>query len=383
MKKNILITNGRFPATLDLIRNLSNCGSKIIVAETSLFHYCATSNANAKNYLIPSPRECEEGYIQRILEIIDLEKIDLFIPGWEDALIVSKHLHRFNENVAFTSDFSTLDSLHNKWEFHLLLKGLGFNSAKSYLIDNESELNTLPFSSFYLKYIYSRGTEGTFFVKNLQKVPKIQINRSNPILVQEKLKGQQYCTYSICHNGKIKAHATYPLHYQSYNHKKTRGNYCLSFEEIEHKEIFSFVCSFVEKINYTGSIAFDIFDENGIIIPLECNPRITSGITLLTSKNNLINAFFNTNKDIIFPEKGIQKQLFLPSLLFASKSAISNGSFAPFIKTLFFTKDLIFNIKDLKPFFFQPFIALHQFYLKYKYKKSIISSYSHDLDYEG
>lgn len=383
MNNTILITNGRFPATLDLIRNLSKSGHKVIVAETSLIHYCATSKANARNVLIPSPRENEEEYILKILEVIEEEKVDLFIPAWEDALVVSKNLQRFKKGVAFTSSYDLVHSLHNKWEFSNLIQKLGFHTPKTMFIKSKEDLSKVPFENFYLKPSYTRGSEHAFYIKDKatllakKKLPKF------PILAQEKLDGDQFCTYTVCHNGKITAHATYPLHYQKFDKTKTRGHYCLSFEDAKHDSIFAFVKKFAEMTGYTGSLAFDIFEKDGKLSILECNPRLTSGVTLLTDNLSLADAYLNPfNNEPIFPKEGACSQFFLPSLLFASKTAIRNGSVVPFVKTLFRTKDIVFRKKDMKPFFFQPIIGLYQIYLKFKYKESVISSYSHDLDYE-
>ena len=383
MKKTILITNGRFPATLDLIRNLAKSDVRVIVAETSLYHYCSTSKANARNYIIPGPRDSPDAYIDRILEIMKEESVDLFIPAWEDVLVVSKNLDKFDRSRVFTSEYDLVHTLHNKWKFSKLLEEMGIAGPKTYLIKSKEELDAIPLSSFYLKSFYSRASEGTYLVTDKKTLPKVSISEKTPVLIQEVAQGKQYCTYSVCHNGKVTAHATYPLHYLQYEGNKSRGTSCLSFEEVEHKEIFSFVKNFAEKTSYTGSLAFDIFDDGGKLTPIECNPRLTCGVTLLTDHECLAGAYFNKCESTIFPKKGRRTQFLLPSIFFATSFSIRNGSFKPFLYTLLRTKDLIFNHRDIMPFFFQPVIGLYQIVLKHRYKESIIASYSHDLDYEG
>ena len=383
MNKNILITGGRFPSALDLIRNLSKSGNKVMVAETTLMHYCSTSKANAKNILIESPRGNEEKYIDKLIKIIQTEKIDLLIPTWEEALVISKYLDKFPKDVPFTSDFSLVHSLHNKWEFFHLVKKLGFNTPATMQITKEEDLKSIPYSSFYLKYSYSRGSNGTIHVKKGESLPKVELCSGNSVLAQEELKGRPYCTYSICHKGEVKAHATYPVHYERLAPTISRGRYCFSFEQVYHDKILATIVDFVKKTGYTGSLSFDIFDEAGEIYFLECNPRITSGLTLLTSHQTLDRAFFNCNEPMLQPMEGEKKQMLCPALFFGTKSAIQNGSFIPYLKTLLTTADLIFSLKDLKPFFFQPFIGMYQIILKHRHKKGATSAFSHDLDFEG
>ena len=317
-----------------------------------------------------------------MLEVIKEEKVDLFIPGWEDALVVAKHLTRFPKGVAFTSNYTLVHELHNKWYFSKLLTRLGFPTPCTYLAKTQAEIENVPFDEFYIKTFYSRASIGTYYVKNKKKLPKIQVSPNTPVLIQEKLKGEQYCTFTICHEGKITAHSTYPLHYHNYDRTKSRGNYCLSLEEVENKAVFAFVEAFIAKTKYTGSIGFDLFEHQGVITALECNPRITAGVTLLSTQGNLAAAFFNETETIIFPEKGRQTQFLIPSLCIALKKAIKNGSFIPVMKTLFKAKDLMFDKGDLVPFFSQPILWFYQLFVKIKHKKSLISSYSYDLDYE-
>lgn len=384
MTKTVLITKGRFPALLNLMRNLAKNGVRVLVAETTLFHFSSLSNANAKNILVPSPRDCPQGYIQRLKEIMEQEKVDLLIPGWEDVLIISKHLHEFPEGKVFTSDFSLIHSLHNKWEFSKLLTRLGFSTPATFIAKSKEDLQNMPFDSFYIKTCYSRASQGTFRVKDKSFLPELDFGSNNLYLAQEECKGRQLCTYSIAHKGKLTAHATYPFAYESLDPSKSRTDYCLSFEVVENPKILKFVEEFVAKTNYTGSIAFDIFIEpDGNLKILECNPRITSGITLMTEDKNLKEAFFNENEKLITPEKETQVQFFLPSLLIKTSKAIKSGSFKPFFKTLFKAKELTFSLKDIKPFLFLPCIGIYYLYLKLKHKKNLISSYSYDFDYEG
>ena len=382
MTKTVLITNGRFPATLDLIRNFAKNGVKVVVAETTLFNYCSTSNANSKNVHIPSPRINEEAFINRLVEIMETENIDLFIPGWEDVITVSKHLNRFKKGTVFTSEFSLISALHNKWEFSKLITRLGYKTPATFLINSKQDIENLPFSSFYLKTCYSRASMGTYFIKNKNNLPKLNFQKEQ-VIAQEPVDGYQFCTYSICHNGKITAHTTYPFHYLRFDKTKSRAKLCLSFEETHHPKIYQFVEEFAEKTNYTGSLAFDIFEEpDGSLTILECNPRLTSGTTLLTLTPNLTDAYFNTTKSVICPPEDAFVQYFLPSLLLMSFASIKNGSFKPFLKSLFAAKEIIFKSDDIKPYLFQPIMAIYYLYLRIKYRTCLYGAYSYDLNYE-
>ena len=118
--------------------------------------------------------------------------------------------------------------------------------------------------------------------------PHLEIKSYNPWIAQEWLEGSKYCTYSICHEGSMRAHATYPVRFA------IDGNSCLTFEAIEHAGIHEWVEKFAKATNFTGQIAFDFIELPGNkLYAIECNPRATSGVHLFKHENQIDKAFFN------------------------------------------------------------------------------------------
>ena len=96
----------------------------------------------------------------------------------------------------------------------------------------------------------------------------MKFDPANPWVAQEYISGQQYHTYSICHNGYITAHATYPSTFTA------KRNTAIVFQHVDHPAIFKWVKTFVEKNQYTGQIGFDFIEtQDGQLSALECNPR--------------------------------------------------------------------------------------------------------------
>jgi hypothetical protein len=117
-----------------------------------------------------------------------------------------------------------------------------------------------------------------------------------PLIAKGYLRGQEICTYSICHSGRITAHTAYPSTF-------TAGQGAtIVFQHIDHPAIFQWVKTFVARNHFTGQIAFDFMQTpDGQIFALECNPRATSGAHLLASHPRFVDAFINPPTDCITP----------------------------------------------------------------------------------
>ena len=125
INKKILLTGVRSLFTLDLARRFNERCFEIYTAETSPFHVCRFSNAIKKHYTIPSPRFESQKFISALVKIAIDEKIDLLIPSFEEIFCISQNVHLFpNSCQVFCSNYSILDSLHNKWAFNKKIEKL-------------------------------------------------------------------------------------------------------------------------------------------------------------------------------------------------------------------------------------------------------------------
>lgn len=380
-RKRFLLMGGRSTSTLDLARQLHAAGHEVLTADTTKWHICGASNAISKSLVIPSPRFEPEAFIKILLEIVNDEKIEMLIPTYEEVIYISKHLEKFPESCSVFSDsFEKLHYLHNKWLFYCRQKNHGIGSPETVLIRSQEDLNNLSISKSYaLKACYSRASQSMLKVTPLQQsMPKIKIEPHNPWIAQEWLEGKRFCTYSICHNGIVKAHATYPVQFS------IEGNSCLNFESVEHSKILEWVNRFVALENYTGQVGFDFFElSNGQIYAIECNPRATNGLLLFKSSDRLDRAFLNSVAAPIYPAIGNRKQIALGMLLYGMKTAYKEKQIPAFLKTLLTTTDVVLNCKDFKPFLFQPFVFGLYMYQILKWRLNLPSYFTYDFNWDG
>ena len=370
-----MLTGARSLFTLDLARRFHEKGYKVFAAETTLHHICRYSNAFENHFIVPSPRFKSEGFINGLVDICKREQIDLVIPTFEEIFCLSKGLDRFPKSCKILcASYETLDQLHNKWHFNKKLETLGVHAPKSYLIHTQKELDAIPFNVPYiLKPSYSRAA--LCIQKVTSKIPpKVKIDPHNPLVAQEWINGEKYCSYSIAHEGKLSAHNVYPVEFS------IDGNACLNFEAISHPNIQEWVQKFVEKENFNGQIAFDFIEtSSGELHAIECNPRGTSGINLFQEKDNFPSAFFNTQEKLVTPTLGYSKKLAWGMLLYGWKS----GQLIKFAKKFIMLEDVIFSKKDLKPFFHQPLLFSVYLVKSLKLRARLPAMFTFDIDWNG
>lgn len=381
MKSRILLTNARSYITLDIARQLHASGHEVYVVETSNAHLCKFSAAVKKSFVVPSPRFATDGFIAALARIINEYKIDLLIPIFEETYYIASHLDKLPKScTVFTLPFEQLEPLHNKWGFMEKLRELGFVTPKTWLIKSNDELTSIPpEGTFALKACYGRASLQVFKVKK-GNIPKdVDILPRNPWIAQEWIEGDRFCSYSICHAGKVNATSIYPVEYA------IGGTSCLTFKPVRHAKIIAWIERLIKLLNYTGQVGFDFIERaDGTLYAIECNPRATSGVHLFNPQDHLSEAFLNTNKDTIYPHADTKKQIAIGMMMYGWKNdSIPNNTILGYLQKLLQTPDVIFSMRDLKPFLFMPYFFAAYVQRSFQLQKPMPAVFTHDIEWNN
>lgn len=379
-KRRTLLTGARSPTALEIARHFHLEGHEVFAVDTRYYHVCRVSNVVEKSFMIPIPGRDPNLFIQSLLAIVEEEHIDLVIPIWEEVLHISKELDRFRNSCdVFCSPFEIMHKLHNKYLFQEELSRLKIVSPKTTLVRTLEDVEKVDIGGPYaLKACYSRGSRAVFKVSQ-GKAPAIQIKANNPWIAQEWIDGERYCSYSICHEGIVRAHAAYPVQYTMPD-----KNSCVAFEAYHHPEILAWVQRFVDGVKYTGQIAFDFIErKDGQLFAIECNPRATSGVHLFQPDDRLSLAFTNETSVLIQAKPGYSKQIITGMVLYGWRLGFAEHRFWKYVKKTFTTKDVTFSWKDLKPFLLQPFIFLSYWITSRRKHSTIPKTFTDDFDWNN
>jgi predicted ATP-grasp superfamily ATP-dependent carboligase len=349
--KNILITYARSPIALNLARHFHAAGHSVYIADSWKFPPSRFSKAIKKCLYVKGPSKDAIGFQNTILDIITRYKIDMVIPLFEETLYLAHIRHLFPAHCQlFAPSFDLLKTLHNKWLMTLKLQELGVDTPPTLLVSKPDDLNCLKDNSGYaLKACYSRGSAAIRRWMPHTPFPDISITPGNPWIAQKWLEGDSFCTYSVCQNGNLLAHATYPVGYTA------QGKGCIVFESIHHQPSLHWIQKLVKKLNYTGQISFDFIETaDKKLYALECNPRATLGALLFHKGTHLDKAFLEGGDTLITPDEATIRQFGIGMLLYGWRAnSCPNNSLKKFIKKFSTTRDAIFERNDLKPFFLQ------------------------------
>lgn len=303
--RRILLTGGRAPATLELARLLRAAGHKVFAAESAPYHLCRASRAVERSFPVPAPAFDPAGFAAALARIADECRIDALIPTCEEIFHVSRELDRFAGHCkVLAAPLDELDRLHHKGAFIRLAEEAGLPAPPTAIVETPD--GWLPLladdafaDGFVLKPAYSRFAARVITVepregrlspsvreavrRKLDEVGGVSPRR--PWIAQKLLRGEEWCTYGVAHDGVLAAFAAYRSRFRA-----GRGA-SIHFAAETQPALADWVARFVRHARFTGQIAFDFMAEpDGTVYPLECNPRATSGIHLFRPGDGLAEA---------------------------------------------------------------------------------------------
>ncbi len=282
----VMITGARALISIDWAQRIKqhNCKSFVVLADSFYLPLGRFSKNIDKYVKTSSPRFSPENYIKELSYCIDTYQINVLIPTCEEAFYISKYMHLLPKSCyCFLDNFDKLENLHNKFTFlDLIDQNNCIKKPETLYIKDAQELEDWmscnSIQEYIIKPVYSRF--GSEFIENIESFKR---DYRYPLVVQQKIKGKEFCSYTIANSGTILAHSCY---HPKYKAGVGAGIY---FDPVESLAIFEFCKNIIQKINYTGQIGFDFIQEaDGTIYPIECNPRGTSGLHFISRDMNII-----------------------------------------------------------------------------------------------
>ena len=373
---NILLTGGRAPATLELARAFHRAGHTVFMAESLRGHLSEPSNAIAKNFLVPPPRQQTKNFLAALEKIVCENKIDLVIPTCEEVFYVAMGRNRF---PAFVEPLEKLRQLHNKWDFIHLARGLGLPVPETMLIETEASLMSVfeRWPRLVLKPVYSRFASNTLICPTPEQA-RSAVTFDSRWVAQEFIEGTQICTYSVCHNGRVAAHTAYRSEF-------TAGQGAtILFRHVNHVATFDWVTKLVSAISFTGQIAFDFIETaEGKIFAIECNPRAISGVHLLASDPRFPETFFNADAPCLIPPDDFSVQLWMGMLVYGLPASLKKRQLKKWWDAFTSSRDVIFRRDDPLPALLQFRSIFHYLRLARREKISPLEASTFDIEWNG
>lgn len=380
--KNILITFGRSFLTLELARLMAAGGHHVTLVDSIPIGIGRFSKAVSGFHKVPPPKFAPREYCHALARIVAAERIDLVIPIHEETDIIAMMMDIFPPECGlFLSDFELENRLHHKYEFQRFLTERGIPTRKYAQVVGPEDVPALDFTEpFALKKVYSRGSQKVHKVFPGDDLSGLDHDADNPWIAQEWASGDKYCTYSVCHEGRIRAHATYPVDYA------IDGSSCLNFTSARHDGIFTWVKDFVADIGVTGQIGFDFIEDADGLFCIECNPRATSGIMMFAPEDGIDRAFLDLDPDapVIEPAADVNEMIGLGMLLYGwRRESRRDRTIRQFFRDFRGSDDVITCQGDQMPAVMLPIAYAGILRSCVRYKVGLAEGFMHDHEWDG
>ncbi|MGK7904302.1 MAG: ATP-grasp domain-containing protein [Hormoscilla sp.] len=302
--KRILITGAKMTKALQLARCFHAAGHTVFLVETHKYWLSGHRFSRAVKgfFTVPAPEKDPNGYCQGLLDIVKKEKIDVFIPvsspvaSYYDSIaksLLSPHCE------ALTFDPEITQMLDDKFTFCQKARELGLTAPKAFLITDPEQVLNFDFAADGSQYIIKSIAYNSVYRLDLTKLPMsskeemasfvkgLPISKSQPWIMQEFIRGQEYCTHSTVRKGIVRLHCC-----------SESSPFQVNYEQVDNQEIFQWVQQFVKALNLTGQFSLDVIvTEDGKVYPVECNPRTHTAITMFYNHPGVANAYLFDSKE--------------------------------------------------------------------------------------
>ena len=294
-QKRILITGAKMTKALQLARSFHQDGHEVYLVETHKYWLSGHRFSQAVKgfFTVPAPEKDSDGYCQALLKIVRDNNIDVFIPvsspiaSYYDSL-AKKVLDSYCESIHLEPEETAI--LDDKHAFCSKAAEIGLSAPKVFRITNPQQVLDFDFQSDGSQYIIKSIPYDSVLRLDLTLLPfpemedyirALPISESKPWVMQEFIRGQEYCFHATVRKGKIRLHCC-----------SESSPFQINYKQIDNPAIYEWVKTFVEAMNLTGQVCFDMIQtEDGTVYPIECNPRLHSAITMFHDHPGVAKAY--------------------------------------------------------------------------------------------
>ena len=376
---NFLITGARAPVALELARNLFRDGHIIYMADSLAFPLAKHSKCVKKTFRITAPKASLLLFKNDIKSILKQYNIDVVIPTCEEVFYISAVKPDLEpHSTIFCPDFNLIKKLHSKHAIYCAAKNTGFSNPNTKILSGAALLAKKIYKEQVIKKEFCRFGTGVLIEPNFCDVlTLVDKQLEQQFIIQNKVKGIEYSSYAIANNGVVLFDSIYTS-----KHKVKMGA-GIYFTPVINKKISVAIKAFCKKNNITGQISFDVIENAQNIYLLECNPRATSGLHLL-STSSLSSAFLGQrHTPTCENEFKTPKMITLAMLLIGLPIALKNAQFKQWKSDYQAATDVI-SVKNDRSFILFSLLSLFEIItISIKTLTSLRAASTFDIEWDG
>lgn len=304
--RTVLLSGGKMTKALALARAFHRAGHRVVLVETAKYRMTGHrfSRSVDRFRTVPDPRS--PGYAAALLDIVVAEGVDVYVPvcspvsSYHDAL--AKPLLAAHCEVLHP-DADTVRMLDDKHAFTDRAATLGLPVPDSHRVTTAREVEEFDFAGSAAPYVLKSIPYDPVHRLDLTPLPRgtreetAAFARSKPIsaetpwIMQQFVTGREYCVHTTVRDGAVQVYVCC-----------ASSAFQVNYERVDVPAIEAWVRGFVEPLGLTGQISFDLMvDGDGRVLPIECNPRTHSAITLFHDHPGLAAAYLDDGGPTLVP----------------------------------------------------------------------------------
>lgn len=288
----VLITGARAPVAIDLGRSFSAAGYAVYFADSvCALAAKASTVSNHRVIRFASPRYEFATFAKELNDWVLEFNPKLILPTCEEVFYIAAAAHKYNfSSLVFCPSLIALEKLHSKIKFIEFAKSLHIGIPQTHVLDGSCEAQDLPFTlqESVVKPEYSRFGTQILIKPTAAAFEKLSPCSTKRWIVQEYIEGDELCLWCAAVKGRIVASAAYRPVWR-YGHSAA-----YAFEGVDSSEALKIAEVIVAAEGLTGQLSFDmILTRDRRVIPIECNPRSTSGLHLFDASPDIAHAVMN------------------------------------------------------------------------------------------
>jgi hypothetical protein len=281
----ILITSSRMPFAVDAIRKLGERGHEVFACDSYAASPGSHSRYLAGHFTTASPSGEPERFAGDVQRIAGVNGIEVVLPMFEEVFYLgAQHEPISAVTRLYAPPFRTLAQVHDKGTFQELCDRLEIRTPHTVLCHDPDALRegTERFPRYFARAAFSRGGVGlltnTGPLAGHLSPDDCRPTEANPWLVQEFVDGPMHCTYSALHGGRVASHMSYRAPRQ-WEHSTG-----IQFLSVDPTDTLPTVEKLGRELDWDGQMSLDFIETDERMVMIECNPRPTDGVLLVTAE---------------------------------------------------------------------------------------------------
>jgi ATP-grasp domain-containing protein len=284
----VIITGARTPFALHLARLFHVEGHQVLLTDSQRFALGGFTRMKQRFVQTPSARFETRAFENAICKLIEDWQPDLIVPSCEEVFYLAALLVRTGRpELLFAPSLENLVRVHDKSGFATLAGQLGAGAGHNVKMTCRADVAEFAHdpANYVFKPVWSRFAARVMIGPNRQDIDQLAPTPADPWLAQSRISGEELSAYAIAWGGRIVATAVYR------NLLRAGKGTGICYQATSAPDIEAFVGRFATETGWHGQVSFDfIRAENGQLVAIECNPRATSGLSLFSAGDGLVQA---------------------------------------------------------------------------------------------